>query len=113
PKIPHYAKGTESHPGGPAIVGEQGREMVWLPKGAKVAPNNITEMLLGMTGGKIPGYASGIGDLGSQVMSWIAGGAKNVLDNLLSGIKAPNILGISDLGTGLLNKVKDWALSFI
>jgi SLT domain-containing protein/phage-related protein len=112
--IPHYAKGTESHPGGPMIVGEEGPEMVMAPRGTKVATHKETmQILAAMGGGNVPGYASGIGDLGSQVMSWIAGGAKNVLNNLLSGIKAPNILGISDLGTGLLNKVKDWALSFI
>src|SRR5256886_3510040 len=97
------------------IVGEGGPELLWAPRGTKVAPNSITEALLSMTGGKIPGYAGGIGDLGSQVMVWISGGAKSVLDNLINmfHITAPTILGMPDIGTGIFNKVKDWALSFV
>lgn len=113
--IPHYASGTDSHPGGPAIVGERGPELVFLPKGAKVATNDITKMLLSMTGGKIPGYADGIGDLGSQVMSWISGGAKSVLSNLMNmfHISTPKILGLTDIASGMFSKVKDWALGWI
>jgi hypothetical protein len=33
-----FAEGTDSAPGGPAIVGEHGPEAVILPKGAKVIP---------------------------------------------------------------------------
>lgn len=35
-----YAKGTDFAPGGPAIVGENGPELVNLPRGAQVIPNN-------------------------------------------------------------------------
>jgi phage-related protein len=40
PKIPLLAEGTDNHIGGSAIVGERGPELVNLPKGAEVIPNN-------------------------------------------------------------------------
>lgn len=48
--IPAYAYGTSYHRGGPAVVGEQGPEMVNLPRGASVTPNPATSrpMLGGM-----------------------------------------------------------------
>ncbi|RVT56448.1 transglycosylase SLT domain-containing protein, partial [Niallia taxi] len=76
-----YAIGTPStgHPGGPAIVGEEGRELAFvpgkgvtllgtkgpeyhsnLPIGTAVLPNKQTEQMLKSYG--FPGYANGIGD---------------------------------------------------
>jgi phage-related protein len=37
---PAYANGTNYHPGGYALVGEKGPELVNLPKGSRVIPNN-------------------------------------------------------------------------
>lgn len=37
--IPKYADGTNYHPGGMAIVGERGPELVNLPRGSQVIPN--------------------------------------------------------------------------
>ncbi|WP_416194007.1 tape measure protein [Nitrobacter sp. TKz-YC01] len=37
--IPKFANGTNFAPGGPAIVGERGPELVNLPRGAQVVPN--------------------------------------------------------------------------
>jgi len=37
--IPRYATGTNYHPGGSALVGENGPEVVDLPRGSKVYPN--------------------------------------------------------------------------
>jgi SLT domain-containing protein len=75
------AKGTppgDRHLGGPAIVGEEGRELAYipgqgvtmlgsrgpefldLPAGTSVLPNKYTESLLRMYG--FPGYADGVGD---------------------------------------------------
>jgi len=116
PKIPHYAQGTDSHPGGLMVTGEEGPELTWAPPGTKVVRHKETmQIIAAMIGGKIPGYAEGIGDLGSQVLSWIGGGAKSILDNLINmfHISSPSILGIPDLGSSIFNKVKDWALSFI
>ncbi len=39
-KIPGYASGTDFAPGGLAVVGEKGPELVNLPRGAQVIPNN-------------------------------------------------------------------------
>lgn len=48
PKIPMLAKGTDYFKGGVAIVGEQGPELVEMPRGSKVYPNNKTmDMLSG------------------------------------------------------------------
>ncbi|MFA7308348.1 MAG: hypothetical protein WC026_16950, partial [Hyphomicrobium sp.] len=41
PFQPAYASGTDFHPGGLAWVGEQGRELVNLPRGSQVIPNDI------------------------------------------------------------------------
>ena len=43
--LPSYATGG-FHGGGWAMVGENGREMVWLPRGAVVLPNSVTRQLL-------------------------------------------------------------------
>lgn len=40
-KIPKYATGTTNHPGGLALVGENGPEVVNLPSGSKVYPNGV------------------------------------------------------------------------
>ncbi len=39
-KIPGYAGGTNNHPGGLAVVGEEGPELVNLPRGSQVIPND-------------------------------------------------------------------------
>ncbi|MEC3606312.1 phage tail tape measure protein [Bacillus glycinifermentans] len=104
-----YAKGTSAsgHPGGPAIVGEEGRELAYipgvgttivgqngpefldLPKGTSVLPNKHTEHLLKRYG--FPGYANGIGDY---------------FDTILKGPKALWDLAVSKFNTsdGLIPK---------
>ncbi|MEK4873123.1 transglycosylase SLT domain-containing protein, partial [Niallia sp. FSL W8-1348] len=90
-----YANGTSSngHPGGPAIVGEEGRELGFvpgkgitllgargpefhsnLPRGTSVLPNKQTEQMLRSYG--FPGYAEGIGDYFNMFMD----GAGSVWD---------------------------------
>lgn len=46
-QIPYLAKGTSYFQGGLAIVGEQGPELVSMPRGASVTPNRETESMLG------------------------------------------------------------------
>lgn len=48
--IPAYASGVKGHPGGMALVGEQGPELVNLPGGSDVYSNSDT---MGMMGGKV------------------------------------------------------------
>ena len=45
-EIPMLAKGTDYFQGGLAIVGEQGPELVSMPRGAQVTPNRETENIL-------------------------------------------------------------------
>lgn len=40
PEIPHLAAGTDNFSGGTALVGENGPELVYLPRGSQVIPNN-------------------------------------------------------------------------
>lgn len=97
---PQYAKGTDKkgHPGGPAIVGEKGRELIKfpdgksmispgtdtlmnLPKGTHVIPNKQTEQMLKFD---IPHYSDGTGwwekakDFGRSVK----GGLKKAWDTI-------------------------------
>ena len=44
--IPGYASGTNFHPGGLAIVGEKGPELLNLPRGSQVIPNGQTQQML-------------------------------------------------------------------
>ncbi|MCM3411225.1 phage tail tape measure protein [Metabacillus litoralis] len=44
--IPGFKKGTRRAPGGLSLVGEEGPELIHLPKGARVIPNNDTEAIL-------------------------------------------------------------------
>lgn len=46
PEIPKFAKGTNYFSGGPAIVGENGPELVYLPRGSRVISNDKTEKIL-------------------------------------------------------------------
>jgi|GEM_PF-4719382 len=43
--IPHYWQGTDNHPGGPAIVGERGPELVNLPSGSSFITPGIPTVM--------------------------------------------------------------------
>ncbi|MBC8531812.1 phage tail tape measure protein [Gehongia tenuis] len=45
-RVPSYAVGTSYHPGGMALVGEQGPELVALPRGSKVYTARQTEAVM-------------------------------------------------------------------
>ena len=47
--IPRYARGTSNHPGGLAIVGEEGPELVALPAGSRVYTNRRSRAMMGGT----------------------------------------------------------------
>lgn len=54
-KLPGFASGTNFAPGGAAIVGEKGPELVNLPRGSQVVPNNLLRALPGaMSAGRAP-----------------------------------------------------------
>ncbi len=60
-----FAKGTNSAPGGLAIVGEEGPELVNLPRGAQVIPNDITRGVL--NGPRVPAVRSAANQNGGSV----------------------------------------------
>ena len=43
--FPAYASGTYNHPGGYAVVGEKGPEIVELPRGSRVYPNGTVPQM--------------------------------------------------------------------
>ncbi len=49
--VPRYANGTLSATGGLSVVGEVGRELMYVPPRAQVINNNITEKILSGAGG--------------------------------------------------------------
>ncbi|WP_406945763.1 peptidoglycan DD-metalloendopeptidase family protein [Halobacillus sp. SY10] len=135
---PKYAKGTDFHPGGPAIVGEQGRELIHangrtflaeqeqllnLPRGASVLPNRQTEMALQ----GVPGYAGGVGDffknslgklkdVGLDVWNYLSNPSQlvgKVLDSL--GISFPSEItgAFGKMGQGAFSLIKDKVIDFV
>lgn len=52
-----FEKGTQNAPGGLSLVGESGPELLYIPRGSKVIPNNDTKKIL--QNWKIPGFQTG------------------------------------------------------
>lgn len=72
PNIPHLAKGTNFHRGGVAVVGEEGPELVNLPRGAGVTPHRQSMGALRALGGggltiNIHGFVGNESQLGSEI----------------------------------------------
>lgn len=57
-----YASGTDYHPGGLAMINEEGPEILDLPRGTRVIPHKQSMQLLR----GVPSYASGIGSFGGN-----------------------------------------------
>ncbi|MEC0340079.1 transglycosylase SLT domain-containing protein [Bacillus sonorensis] len=101
-----YAKGTDFHPGGKALVGEEGWELahtpgigtyvvgaggpqIWdLPRGTSVLPHDQSKKLAA-TG--LPGYAGGVGDFFKKAID----GSKKMVNGAVS------------FGKSVVNKVGD------
>lgn len=88
-KVTGHARGTNFHPGGLAIVGEEGPELLNLPRGSQVMPNGETMRLLAMLA-NIPGYADGVGmsKAGGPGAGFALPGAKgsNAMSGLAKGV---------------------------
>ena len=118
PTIPLLARGTTHHAGGLAIVGEEGPELVNLPKGTSVLPAGPTAGLL--SGWGVPGYAGGVGDFFSALGSKVSGaigdlsamlqeGPAGIVQKALSalGFNAASEPGLfSDLAGGALSTLR-------
>lgn len=124
---PKYAKGTNFHPGGPAIVGDGGgpelmrtpagqvalspgkATMVNLPRGTEVLPHRQTASLM-----NAPAYAGG--SRGEGVLASMWGNTKNVASGFVEGIKeagstvkdlAVDVFSYLGNPSGLMSKVWD------
>ncbi|MEK3645819.1 phage tail tape measure protein [Aeribacillus sp. FSL M8-0235] len=101
-KVKSYAKGTNFHPGGPAVVGEEGVELAYVPyKGATLVGQNGAEivdlppgtrvlthaktkqMLSGGLKGSMPGYARGIGGSIQEAASTVVNKVKNTASGVI------------------------------
>ncbi len=80
-----YAEGTDYHPGGLALVGEEGPELVILPRGAKVLPADVTAHFMHHAV-DAPGFRpmGGLVDTIVSTVSTIVGAAATVLEEWLS-----------------------------
>ncbi|HEB27872.1 MAG TPA: hypothetical protein ENI05_08875 [Porticoccus sp.] len=50
-QLPGFAKGTRSAPGGLSLVGEEGPELMNIPRGAQIIPNNRSMDIINNSGG--------------------------------------------------------------
>ncbi|SDI19362.1 phage tail tape measure protein, TP901 family, core region [Alteribacillus persepolensis] len=79
--IPSYASGTDFHPGGAAIVGEEGPELVNLPRGSQVFTKDETENLLRNTPRDFAAIGRGVTQgLASGLQSGIASTTASIAD---------------------------------
>ena len=60
--LKHYASGTDYHPGGLAMINEEGPEILDLPRGTRVIPHKQSMQLLR----GVHSYAGGIGSFGGD-----------------------------------------------
>jgi len=105
PSLDGYANGTKSHPGGLAKISELGPELVTtpdghsflsgnngpeivnLPKDSEVLPADLTKKMLNKS--SIPSYATGIGNISSNgILSDIL--SKVDISNLLNSVSLPS-----------------------
>jgi hypothetical protein len=118
--IPHYARGTRGHRGGPAIVGEEGPEMVILPAGSAVLshPQTMEALRHSQHRKGVPNYAAGTdnSNILMEVIGWLSGGASSMLDHIMGdmGIKIPHLSGVmGQIAGAMVNKTKDFVLHWI
>lgn len=108
PSVPALAKGTRDFQGGVAMVGEQGPELVVLPKHAIVVPNGLTESLV--ANGGIPGFAGGLNlpslfDIIKGGKDWLLQQAMNAFPQF----NIPTLPGVMQTAAGaFFNQVKVW-----
>lgn len=115
-----YAKGTDYHPGGRALVGEEGYELahtpgigtymvgvggpqIWdLPRGTSVLPHDQTKKI---TSQGLPGYAGGVGDFfkkGAKKAGEVVGKVKDFGSDIFELVMAGPKKIISNIFGGLI-----------
>lgn len=116
-RVAAYARGTAHHPGGVALVGEEGPELVHLPAGASVLPAGATAALLsGLSGWGVPGYAGGIGDFIGALFSHLGDGPGSLIQQALAAanVSTKSLTGVlGQMGGGTLSALTGWATKYI
>lgn len=138
--IASNARGTNYHPGGPSVVGEEGPELAYtpygdarlvgsrgaeivdLPRGTRVlTASQTSQMMSGGLKGSMPGYAKGIGnkvkkvaskavEFGSKALDFITNPSEAIGNYFKEHSLKSDILGV---GTAALSKLKDAAISYV
>lgn len=82
--IPGFATGTNAAPGGLALVGERGPELVNLPRGSQVVPNDILGSIArgGVSAPRVPSIPSAANSNGSTGVHVTLGWSKDADGNI-------------------------------
>lgn len=110
-RIPQFARGTNFAPGGPALVGEEGPEIVYIPRGSKVKTAAQTRRLLARGEGPEDGDVAApvqSRSIFSRGLQWLFDQALSLFDINLS---LPGILG--NFAGALFTRIKDGAFAFV
>lgn len=104
-----YADGTESAPGGIAMVGERGREIVNLPRGSQVIPNHRTESLLAAANNNRGGSGrGGAGVMNINIMG--ANGDEHVMKLVQQGVSQALAMSRTEMiGGGIADIQRQYA----
>lgn len=128
-----YANGTNHHPGGLAVVGEEGPELAYTPyggaklvgtKGAEIADlprgtrvltaSQTAQMMSGGLKGMMPGYAKGIGNkignFTSDMFDFISNPSAAIKKLIAKHSIGHDMMG---LGAAALEKIRDSAVDFM
>ena len=126
-EAPSYAEGTAFHPGGAALVGEKGPELVLLPRGAAVLPSELTEQLLntrygvdfighpgiGGLGDFVSNIVGTVKDVASSVFDLVREGAASVIGRVFRVVDLPTLTGaLAHIPPALITLAKDALIAF-
>ena len=87
--VPKYRLGTNFHPGGPAVVGEDGPELLMLPRGAKVVPNPMT---MAYDDRQTGGFGMGDAATDAELQDLSPEERQRILEQINQGVPAPEAL---------------------
>ena len=121
-----YAEGTDYHPGGLALVGEEGPELVLLPRGAKVLPADVTARFMqhavdapgfqpmgGLIDTIVSTVSSVVGTAAEILEEWLSKGADWVVSQLTSFFNIDTSGWAGSIASVLRERVLGWIRDFV
>jgi tape measure domain-containing protein len=121
-----YAEGTDYHPGGLALVGEEGPELVVLPRGAKVLPADVTARFMqqavdapgfkpmgGVIDTIVSTVSSVVGAAATVLEEWLSKGADWVVSQLSSFFNVDTSGWAGNIASALRDRVLGWIRDFV